>query len=40
MHARREDHKLSTLRRYVEALGVELEVIVNLGDKRLRLHSV
>jgi len=36
----REDHKLSTLRRYVQALGGELEVIANMGDKRLRLHSV
>jgi predicted transcriptional regulator len=36
---RREDHRLSTLRRYVEALGGELEVIASFGDKRIRLHS-
>ena len=37
---RREDHLLSTLRRYVEALGGELEVIANFGDKRIKLHGV
>jgi len=37
---RREDHRLSTIRRYVEALGGELEVIANFGDKRIRLHGV
>ncbi len=37
---RREDHRLSTLRRYVEALGGELEVIATFGDKRIRLHGV
>lgn len=37
---RRDDHLLSTLRRYVEALGGELEVIANFGDKRIRLHGV
>ena len=37
---RREDHRLSTLRRYVRALGGELEVIANFGDKRIRLHGV
>ncbi len=36
----REDHRLSTLRRYVEALGGELEVIANFGDRRIRLRSV
>lgn len=36
----REDHRLSTLRRYVEALGGELEVIANFGDRRIRLHGV
>jgi len=30
---------LSTLRSYVKALGGELEVIANFGDKRIRLHS-
>jgi transcriptional/translational regulatory protein YebC/TACO1 len=37
---RRGDHLLSTLRRYVEALGGELEVIANFGDKRIRLRGV
>ena len=37
---RRTDHRLSTLRKYVEALGGELEVIANFGDKRIRLRSV
>jgi predicted transcriptional regulator len=37
---RREDHRLSTLRRYVQALGGELEVVANFGDKRIRLHGV
>src|SRR2546430_15036199 len=37
---RRDDHLLSTLRRYVEALGGELEVIANFGDKRIRLKGV
>ena len=37
---RREDHRLSTLRRYVEALGGRLEVIARFGDKSIRLHGV
>jgi hypothetical protein len=37
---RRGDHRLSTLRKYVEALGGEIEVVANFGDKRIRLHSV
>lgn len=37
---RRDDHLLSTLRRYVEALGGELEVVAILGDHRVRLRSV
>jgi hypothetical protein len=37
---RRDDHLLSTLRRYVEALGGELEVVAVLGDKRIRLRGV
>jgi DNA-directed RNA polymerase specialized sigma subunit len=36
----RDDHLLSTLRAYVEALGGELELIANFGDKRIRLHGV
>jgi DNA-binding XRE family transcriptional regulator len=35
---RREDYLLSTLRRYVEALGGTLEVIANFGEKRVRLR--
>ena len=35
-----EDHKLSTLRRYVAALGAELEVVAILGDKRIALRGV
>ena len=37
---RREDHLLSTLRKYIEALGGELEVVAVLGDKRIRLRGV
>jgi transcriptional regulator with XRE-family HTH domain len=36
---RRQDVRLSTLRSCVKALGGELEVIANFGDKRIRLHS-
>ena len=36
---RSQDVLLSTLRSYVKALGGELEVIANFGDKRIRLHS-
>jgi transcriptional regulator with XRE-family HTH domain len=35
----RGDHRLSTLRRYVQALGGELDVVVRFGDKSLRLKS-
>ena len=35
----RGDYRLSTLRRYVHALGGELEVVVRFGDKSLRLKS-
>jgi hypothetical protein len=34
---RRPDHLVSTLRRYVESLGGELEVTAVLGKKRVRL---
>ena len=37
---RREDQMLSTLRKYVEALGGELEVVAVIGDCRVRLRSV
>jgi hypothetical protein len=36
----RDDHQLSTLRRYVEALGGELEVVAVLGGKRVVLSGV
>lgn len=36
----REDHRLSTLRRFVEALGGELEVVAHFGDASIRLKSV
>jgi DNA-binding XRE family transcriptional regulator len=36
----REDHRLSTLRRYVEALGGELEVVAVFGHKRMRLQGI
>jgi transcriptional regulator with XRE-family HTH domain len=34
------DHRVSTLRRYVEALGGELEVVARFGDRAVRLHGV
>ena len=37
---RRKDHLVSTLRRYVEALGGELEVIARFGDKSVKLRGV
>ena len=37
---RRDDHLVSTLRRYVEALGGELEITANIGGKKIRLHGV
>ncbi len=36
---RRSDHRISTLRRVVESLGGELEVVANFGDKRVRLRA-
>jgi predicted transcriptional regulator len=36
----RDDHLLSTLRRYVEALGGRLEVVAVLGNKRITLTGV
>jgi len=35
----REDRLLSTLRRYVEALGGDLEVVAVIGNHRVRLQS-
>lgn len=36
---RRSDYLVSTLQRIVQALGGELEVIANFGDKRVRLAT-
>jgi predicted transcriptional regulator len=36
---RRQDVRLSTLKRFVEALGGELEVFAAFGDKRVRLRA-
>lgn len=36
----REDHLISTLRKYVEALGGELDVVAHFGDKSIRLRGV
>ena len=36
---RREDHRLSTLRHYVHALGGELEVYATFGDKKVRVRA-
>jgi hypothetical protein len=37
---RREDHLLSTLRRYVEGLGGELEVVARVGRRSVKLRGV
>jgi predicted transcriptional regulator len=37
---RRSDHRVSTLRKYIEGLGGELEVIARFGEKRVRLRDV
>ena len=37
---RREDHLISTLRRYVTALGGELEVVAGFDNKRIALKGV
>ena len=34
---RREDHRISTLRRYVEALGGTLEISAVFGKRRIKL---
>jgi len=36
----RKDHLVSTLRRYVEALGGDLEVVALVGKKRIALRGV
>lgn len=35
---RREDHRVSTLRRYVEALGGELGLVASFGNKQIKLQ--
>jgi len=37
---KRDDHLISTLRRYVKALGGDLEVVAVIGNKRISLHGV
>ena len=34
----RADTKLSTIERYLKALGGEVEVVARFGDRSLRLH--
>ncbi len=36
----RDDHLVSTLRKYVEALGGKLEVVARFDDKTVKLRSV
>jgi len=36
----RADHRISTLRRYVEALGGELEIAAIFGGRRVKLTEV
>ena len=36
----RGDHRISTLRRYVEALGGEIEITAVLGGRRVKLTDV
>lgn len=36
----RGDHRVSTLRRYVEALGGELEISVVMGKRKLKLTDI
>jgi transcriptional regulator with XRE-family HTH domain len=35
----RSDYRLSTLQRYVTALGGELEVVASFGNRRVRLRA-
>ncbi len=37
---RREDHLVSTVRRYIEALGGELFVVARFDDKSIRLKGI
>ena len=36
----RADHRISTLRRYVEALGGEIEITALIGKRRVKLTDV
>jgi predicted transcriptional regulator len=36
----RGDHRISTLRRYVEALGGEIEITAIIGNRRIKLTDV
>ena len=36
----RADHRISTLRRYVEAMGGELEIAVVVGKRRIKLTDL
>ena len=36
----RADHRISTLRRYVEALGGEIEITAVIGGRRIKLTDV
>ena len=36
----RGDHRISTLRRYVEALGGEIEITAIIGSRRVKLTDV
>lgn len=37
---RRDDHLLSTLRRYVEALGGRLDIVAVFDNRQIRLENV
>lgn len=37
---RRDDHLLSTLRRYIEALGGELEIVARFDGRSVKLRGV
>ncbi len=36
----RSDHRISTLRRYIEALGGEIEITAVIGKRRIKLTDV
>jgi predicted transcriptional regulator len=36
----RADHRISTLRRYVEALGGQIEITAVIGNRRIKLTDV